>query len=68
MTLRELINGAEDQGKSILDAQVFVDCLEGDKFAVSSVSYDKGHNSLVFKLHKGDRRWIGIAYKHPIRW
>jgi hypothetical protein len=68
MTLRELINGAEDQGKSILDAQVFIDCLEGDKFAVSSVSYDNNHNSLTLKLHKGDRGWIGITYKHPIKW
>lgn len=67
MTLRELIKGAEDQGKSILDAQVFVDCLEGDKFAVSSVSYNKSHNSLVFKLHKGDRGWMNIAYKHQIK-
>ncbi len=55
MTLRDLVK----ENEKVLDANIFVDCLEGDKFLVSNVEFND--NSLVLKLHKGDRKWIKIS-------
>ena len=66
MTLRDLVQFNEtvlslDNILNILDADIFVDCLEGDKFLVSNIEFNKQNNSLTLKLHKGDRRWIKIS-------
>ena len=63
MTLRKLI----ENNKNILDANIFIDCLDGDKFMANNIEYDEKNNSLVFKIHRGDRIWIETGYKHPIK-
>ena len=55
MTLRDLVK----ENEKVLDSDIFVDCLEGDKFLVSNIEFNG--NSLTLKLHKGDRRWIKIS-------
>jgi hypothetical protein len=64
MTLRDFIKKSDESILdsdvfSILDADIFIDCLEGDKFLVSDIEF-KG-NSLTMKLHKGSRQWIKIS-------
>ena len=54
MTLRKLI----ENNKNILDANIFIDCLDGDKFMANNIEYDEKNNSLIFKIHRGDKIWI----------
>lgn len=60
MKLRDLVKKLKPTD-NILDADIFVDCLEGDKFLVSNMEFNKQNNSLTMKLHKGDRKWIKIS-------
>ena len=57
MTLRDLVK----ENEKVLDSNIFVDCLEGDKFLVSNIEFNEQNNSLTLKLHKGDRKWIKIS-------
>ena len=45
MTLRKLI----ENNKNILDADIFINCLAGDKFMANNIEYDEKNNSLVLK-------------------
>ena len=75
MTVREFVKLAQEidaeeikegRDKTILDATIMIDCLEGDKFTVSNVNYDKKSNVLSLALHNGDRKWIEMGMKHPV--
>lgn len=73
MTLRDFMKTADEAVVkemlfNILDADIFVDCLEGDKFLVSNIEFNKQSNSLTMKLHKGDRRWIKISEHYQENW
>ena len=74
MKLRELLKVAQEieateteRDKTILDAEILLDCLDGDVFAVSSMDYNQKNCAVKLKLHKGDKKWIEIGIKHPIK-
>ena len=57
----------EERDKTILDAEILIDCLEGDIFGVTSMDYNQKNYVVKLKLHKGDKKWIEIGFKHPIK-
>ena len=75
MKVRDFINFAqqmdakekeEERDKTIMDAEIMVDCLDGDRFG-ASMAYNQKNNVVAFRLHSGSKKWIEIGIKHPVR-
>ena len=76
MTFKEFVNLAnkiskqeieDKKTKNILDAELMIDTLEGDIFTITSIDYSQKNNVVKLKLHKGDKTWIKIGIKHPVK-
>ena len=56
----------EERDKTIMDAEIMVDCLEGDRFG-ASIGYNQKNNVVAFILHRGSRKWIEMGIEHPVK-
>lgn len=49
------------------NANLFVDCQQGDKFLVQDVVYSKNDNSIEFKVSPKSIKWIELDGRYPIK-
>lgn len=56
----------EGRDKTIMDAEIMVDCLEGDRFG-AFVGYNQKNNVVSLILHRGSRKWIEMGIEHPVK-
>lgn len=46
---------------------IFIDCMQGDKFMVTGFEYDEDNKKLTFKIHKKSVKWIELDGKYPVQ-
>lgn len=49
------------------NADLFIDCQQGDKFLIQDVIYSKNDNSIEFKVSPKSIKWIELDGRHPIK-
>ena len=49
------------------NADLFIDCQQGDKFLVQDIVYSKNDNAIELQVSPKSIKWIELDGKHPIR-